>query len=52
MTPVGYKEPVAEINPKGSNGIGFFKECGRIQNHASADNADHSVVKYAARHQV
>ena len=52
MTPVGYKEPIGEIDPKGGNGVGFFKKCDRIQDHASTNNALHSVMKYAARHQV
>jgi len=52
LTPIGYKEPVGEMDPEGGNGIGFFKERDRIQDETSSDNALHSVVEYPARYQV
>jgi hypothetical protein len=52
MTPIGNEKPSGNLDAGGGDGIGFLKECDWIQNHASADDADHSVVKYSGRNQV
>jgi hypothetical protein len=47
VTPVGNEKPSRDFNAGGANGIGFLKKCDRIQHHAYADNAEHSIVKYS-----
>jgi len=52
MAPVGNEKPSGHFDAGGGDGFGFFKESDRIQNHASADNADYSVMKNSGRNQV